>query len=127
VTRARAIVLLVLAVGLLGTVQAVRDRESDTQFIAQQRSLVAIGPTQLSDLLVRTRDPRPGHGAGGARRAVCRAFGSGQLRNPWSCVVTYPSPPSVRYDVTVAGDLSIQGHSPGQPLFVRGCCVAAAP
>jgi hypothetical protein len=127
VTRARAIALLVVGIGVLGTVQVIRDRESDTQFIAQQQSLVPIGARQLAQLIARTRDPRPGHGAGRARGAVCRPFGAGQLRNPWTCVVTYPTSPTVRYRVTVASDRSIQGQNPALSLSVRGCCVAQAP
>jgi hypothetical protein len=125
VTRARAIALLVLAVGLLGAIEAVRERESDTAFIAQQHALVPIGSVALGNLLALTHDPRPGHGSGHARAAVCRAFGTGQLRNPWLCEVTYPTAPRVSYRVTVASDGAVQGENRGLKLFVRGCCVAA--
>ncbi|HEV2998274.1 MAG TPA: hypothetical protein VGX16_04145 [Solirubrobacteraceae bacterium] len=123
---------LILAVGIAGTVLALKAREGDPQFAGAQQSLTPVEPLQLERLILTTSDPRPGH-RGRARRARCGSRVHGALGNPWVCVVRYPVAPPVRYEVTVYSDRSISGR--GQPegrplrgaLVVRGCCVASAP
>ncbi len=123
-----ALVALVLTVGIAGTAVALKSREGDTQFVAQQQDLVPVGPAALERLMVTTSDPRPGYG-GQARAARCSSASSGVRGNPWTCTVRYPRLPMVRYRVTVHADRSIFGF--GQPegrplagaLTVRGCCV----
>lgn len=123
-----AFVALVLAVGIAGTVIALKSREGDTQFVAQQQDLVPVGAAALERLIVTTSDPRPGY-AGRARSARCSSQGSGALGDPWSCSVRYPRLPRVLYHVTVYADRSIYGFGQPEgrplrsPLTVSGCCV----
>jgi hypothetical protein len=129
--RPGALVALVLAVGISGTVVALESREDNAQFVAQQQALSPVGAGALDALLTMTSDPRPGYG-GRARGARCVSAAGSALGDPWTCVVRYPRLPRVRYRVTVRADRSIYGlgQSEGRPLkgglTVRGCCVAAS-
>ncbi len=120
---------LILVVGIAGTAVALRSREGDTQFVAQQQDLAPVGAGALEGLMVTTSDPRPGY-RGRALRAQCSSMTSGGLGDPWTCVVRYPRLPRVRYRVTVYADRSISGSGEpeGRPLAgvltVRGCCVS---
>ncbi len=131
--RPWTLVALVLAVGIAGSVVALGARESSNPaFVSAQHNLSPVAPAALERLLGTTSDPRPGYG-GRARRAICTTALHSALGNPWSCLVSYPRPPRVRYRVTVHSDRSIEGS--GQPegvpvrgaLVVRGCCVAQTP
>lgn len=127
--RPWTLVALVLAVGLAGTLVALKGREGNPAFVSAQQSLTPVAPVALERLLLTTSDPRPGF-SGHARGARCTSAVHTALGNPWTCVVGYLRPPRVRYVVTVHSDRSIQGS--GQPqgaplhgaLLVRGCCVA---
>jgi hypothetical protein len=129
-SRPGLLVALILVVGVAGTVVALKSREGNAQFVLQQQALAPVGAAALGALLLTTSDPRPGY-SGRARAARCASQSRSALGNPWSCVVRYPSPPSVRYQVTVHADRSISGS--GQPegrplrqaLTVTGCCVAS--
>jgi len=122
------LVVLILAVGIAGAVVALKSHESNAEFVLQQQGLAPVGPEALDALLLTTRDSRPGY-SGRARAARCTSPSHSALRNPWSCLVRYPRPPSVRYQVTVHADRSISGvgqpvgHSGPVPLLVSGCCV----
>jgi hypothetical protein len=121
-------VALILAVGAAGAVVALKGRESNAQFVAQQQDLLPVDAAALQRLILTTSDPRPGYG-GRARGVRCASTAGGALRNPWTCVVRYPRLPRVRYQVVVDADRSIQGY--GQPegrllagsLSLGGCCV----
>jgi hypothetical protein len=123
-----ALVVLVLAVGVAGSAVALKSREGNPQFVAQQQDLLPVDAAALERLIVTTSDPRPGY-SGRARGARCASAAGGALRNPWTCVVRYPRLPRVRYRVIVDADRSIQGS--GQPegrplggtLSLNGCCV----
>jgi hypothetical protein len=126
--RPGMLVALILAVGLAGTVVALKSHESNAQFVLKQQALAPVSASALEALILTTSDPRPGF-SGRARGARCSSRASGALGNPWSCVVRYPRPPRVRYGVTVHADRSISGSGQpegeplGEPLTVRGCCV----
>ena len=88
-----------------------------------------VAPAALDTLLLTSKDSRPGY-SGRARAAHCSSRTRSALGNPWTCLVRYPHPPSVRFHVTVHADRSISGF--GQPaagallnpaLTVSGCCV----
>ncbi|MGD0455633.1 MAG: hypothetical protein ABSB69_18765 [Solirubrobacteraceae bacterium] len=127
--RPAVLVSLLLAVGLASTLLAVRSREGDSLLVAQQQDLNPVRPAALQMLLLTTSDPRPGH-RGRARDASCVLGGSDALGDPWVCVVRYPRPPGVRYEVVVHGDGSISGSGrpvgtrDGTALTVSGCCLA---
>jgi hypothetical protein len=122
------LVALVLAVGVAGAVVALKSREGNAQFVAQQQDLLPVDAAALERLVLTTSDPRPGY-RGRARGARCLSTAGGALRNPWTCVVRYSVLPRVRYRVIVRADRSIEGY--GQPegrplqgsLSVNGCCV----
>jgi hypothetical protein len=120
-----ALVALVVAVGLAGTLIALRGREGNTQLAAGQQSLTPAGAGALERLVLTTSDPRPGHG-GRAHSAHCT-----HAEGTWRCLVRYPSPPAIRYRVDVRADGSITGSGrpegvPGATeLTIRGCCVAS--
>lgn len=131
--RPWTLVALVLAVGIAGSIVALGSREaSNPAFVSAQQNLSPVAPAALERLIVTTSDPRPGY-SGHAQHAVCTTAIRSALGNPWSCLVSYPRPPRVRYRVTVHSDRSIEGS--GQPegvpvrgaLVVRGCCVAQTP
>jgi hypothetical protein len=126
------LVVLLLAVGLTATALALRSREGNPQFVAQQQGLRPVSGAALGRLILTTSDPRPGYG-GRARGAHCVSAHPSALGNPWTCVVRYPRPPAVVYQVTIHSDRSIVGS--GQPvgkpvggrLVISGCCVAERP
>ena len=126
--RPGLLVALVLAVGLTGTAVALRSREGDAQFVAQQHGLLPVSAAALERLILTTSDPRPGYG-GRARDARCVSATAPGDR--WSCVVRYPRLPRIRFRVSVFADRSIYGSgrpeasSRGAGLTVRGCCVGA--
>jgi hypothetical protein len=127
--RPGVLVALILAVGVAGAVVAIKSHESNAQFVLQQQELSPVAPPALEELLLTTYDSRPGY-AGRARAAHCSSPSHTALGNPWTCVVRYPRPPSVRYSVTVHANRSISGSGqplglpPGRvPLLVNGCCV----
>jgi hypothetical protein len=126
------LVALILAVGIAGTVVALKSHESNAAFVLQQQALAPVAPAALDQLLLTSKDSRPGYGGPSARaRGVhCSSPTHSALGNPWTCVVRYPRPPSVRFGVIVHADRSISGF--GQPisgpllhpaLTVSGCCV----
>lgn len=127
--RPGILVALILLVGIAGTVVALKSHESNAEFVLQQQSLVPVAPAALQTLLLTSKDSRPGY-SGRAQAAHCSSAAHSALGNPWSCVVRYPRPPSVRFHVTVHADRSISGF--GEPisgpllhpaLTVSGCCV----
>lgn len=121
--RPAALLALVLAVGLAGTLIALRGHEGNAQLTAGQQGLAPVSSGALERLVLTTSDPRPGH-PGRARSARCRGAGG-----TWSCLIRYPSPPAVSYRVAVRADGSIAGsgraQGGGAELTIRGCCVGS--
>lgn len=128
--RPALLVMLLIAVGLTATLLALRSREGNTQFVAQQQDLLPVSAPALAQLILTTSDPRPHHG-GRAVGAHCASAHAGGLGNPWTCVVRYPRLPRVRFAVEVHANRSIsgvgdpEGSSGGTSLSVSGCCVLA--
>jgi hypothetical protein len=129
VRRPEVLVALILAVGIGGTVVALKSHESNAEFVLQQQALAPVAPAALQTLLLTSKDSRPGY-SGSAQAARCSSPTHSALGNPWTCLVRYPRPPRVRFHVTVHADRSISGF--GQPasgpllhpaLTVSGCCV----
>jgi hypothetical protein len=121
------IVVLLLVIALGGTLVTLQSRESDTQFLAQQESLRPVSARALEELVATTHDPRPGRRGGLAQNVKCTRLGAGALRNPWTCVVRYPTAPQVLFHVVVAANRSIRGIGQDPSLAIRGCCVADGP
>ncbi len=123
IRRPALLLLPLLLAGLAATVVAVKGRESDTQFVVRQESLSSIPASLLERFMISAHDPRPGLGGGKGTAAVCRAEGTGQLRNPWSCVVRYPRGASITYRVTVDPQGYVDGFSRVAKVRVYGCCL----
>jgi hypothetical protein len=126
--RPSALVAVILVVGVAGAILALRSREGNPQFIAQQQAVLPVSASGVQRLLLTTDDPRPGH-SGRAHDARCTAGAASALGNPWTCVVRYPQPPRIRFRVIVNADRSIEGSGRGEgapgrePVTVSGCCV----
>ena len=65
-------------------------------------------------------------------RAGCTPLGSGELRNPWRCSISYASGRDVQHRVTLTasgaytGDdeiISYQGQTQPDTGVINGCCV----
>lgn len=114
------VVGLVIAVGVIATVLAVRAREADPEFVQQQRRLPSLSARAV-EAVVRTApvlNGRPG------QRARCRPGGRGELRNPWRCGIAYPSGRVFRFVVTVLPNGSYVGRPAGVPGgTITGCCI----
>ena len=128
--RPGLLIAAIVLVGLAGTVVAVTSRNGDTVLVAQQQNLAPVNAVALEQLIATTSDPRPLSNHGRALSARCTAQGTGEFRNPWTCVVRYPRAPDVRYTVIVHTDRSFRGTSEyfvagrrGGSLVVHGCCV----
>lgn len=113
----------IILVGLAGTAVALSDRSADPVFVYRQQNLSEVQPSQLAHLLSLTSDPRPGLGHTRARGVTCSPRGSGELRNPWSCVVRYGRGASVNYNVTISPTGRVTGSDPTGQLVIHGCCV----
>lgn len=121
--RVRDLVILgaTLAAALAGTVTVLGGRGSDAALLVRQER-----PSQLTaaavERVVRTApDPRSGRGSGTA--ATCRPRGAGQLRNPWTCRVTYRSGRRAQLRVEVKRDGSYVGRYEGGGQ-AEGCCIS---
>jgi hypothetical protein len=121
------LILPILVIGIVGTAVAVVARESDTQFVYRQQNLTQLTPAVLARFVASAPDPRPGRGRHRGVRAVCSPTGVGELRNPWSCAVRYPTGGSVRYRVTIAPTGQVHGVNADGSLVVYGCCVGFRP
>lgn len=123
-----SVILPITVVGTLATVVAVIGRQSsDTEFVFRQQSLTAVTPGVLQRFVASARDPRPGNGRHRGLIARCSSQGTGELRNPWSCTVTYPAGPRVHYQVVIDGTGHVHGINSDGSLAVSGCCVGYVP
>src|SRR3954449_3946472 len=92
-------VALLAAVGV--SVVAIAQRESDTKFVTGQKASAPVLAGKVEAAVVSA--PEVKHGPAGTS-AKCTAGGSTQLRNPWSCTITYADGNRRAYRVTVAAD-----------------------
>jgi hypothetical protein len=118
------IIVPVLAVGVAGTLVAVRAREGDDAFALRQESLAPVSGQALERLVASADNPIPESGGRPGESAECRPGGGGERRNPWTCTVRYPSGDVVEYRVLVRPDRSIRGANADGTLIVTGCCAA---
>src|SRR5215210_1399758 len=111
--RPRQIVVLAfaLATGLTGSVVALSAAGGDSEFLFEQRNPPPLRPADV-ERVVRTA-PDPAVGSGEGRSATCTPRGSGPLKNPWACVVTYDSGRKARLTVRITSDGSYVGRYAG--------------
>jgi hypothetical protein len=114
--------------GIAGTIVAVSNREPGEAFVLRQERLRPVEAAQLEAAVKRAPNALPGSGGARGDSAKCTSRGKeagSTLRNPWTCVVRYPSGDRVRYRVTVASDRSFHGASRGNVLVIDGCCAGS--
>ena len=115
-----AVLALVIAVGAIGTVFALRVREANTVFVSQEKNVHRLSSSAV-EAVVRTApvlNGKPGS------RAACRPQGPGQLRNPWQCRISYSSGRSYDFRVEVAANgYYIGRRSDGSGGSIKGCCI----
>jgi hypothetical protein len=111
-----------LGAGLTGTVVALGSRGADAQLLQDQRHPPSLQPNAV-ERVVRTA-PDPMTGKGSADAATCTSRGSGQLRNPWSCVVRYRAGKALRMTVVVQQDGTYDGRFVSvKGAATTGCCI----
>ena len=125
--RARVIMVLVVApllvAGLAGTVVALAGRGAEEAFVHAQRTAQRLETTDVERVVRTAGEPVRGPHPPGIR-ARCRSLGSGDLRNPWRCTVTYRSGRRARYEVQLKADGSYVGRHIDGTGVATGCCVA---
>jgi hypothetical protein len=117
------LILPIIVIGIVGTAIATISRGSDAAFLDRQQNLTALTPTVLEHFVASAPDPRPGTGRHRGRHADCSSHGLGALRNPWTCTVSYPVGPAIRYRVIIDPTGQIHGQNRDGSLTVFGCCV----
>ena len=120
--RGRELVVLgaALSAGLAGTAVALGSRGADDQFLQDQRHPPALKAADVERVVKTAPDPAVGKGGGVA--ATCKSRGSGPLKNPWTCVVRYPSGTRVRIAVRLQEDGYYSGRYEGGGA-ATGCCI----
>lgn len=120
--RTREIVALaaVLGAGLAGTAVALGSRGADEQFLQDQKNPPKLRAADVERVVKTAPDPATGKGGGVA--ATCKSRGSGELKNPWTCVVRYPSGKRVRIAVRIQQDGYYSGRYEGGGA-ATGCCI----
>jgi hypothetical protein len=111
--------VLPAAVGLVAVVFALQAREGVPVFERDQRRLQRLEPPVVNALVGALKDPRDGKGTGTAR---CRPEGSGDLRNPWRCVVSFPGGFKPAFRITLKLDGSYTGVRLDAGGTISGCC-----
>ena len=114
-----------LAVGLTSSVVALGHRSADDQFHQDQRHPPKLKAIEVARVVRSAPDPATGKGGGVA--ATCTKRGTGQLGNPWTCVVRYRGGKRVRLAVHVNNDGSYRGRylGIGGGGAATGCCIDA--
>jgi hypothetical protein len=118
--RELAVLGAVLTAGLAGTAVALGSRGSDEQFLLDQRHPPKLEAADVERVVKTAPDPAVGKGSGVA--ATCKSSGSGALKNPWTCVVRYPSGKRVRIAVRIKEDGYYSGRYEGGGA-ATGCCI----
>lgn len=113
-----------LIVGAVGSLVALKGRESDTEFIYRQLHPVSVRAGDVEEAVRSAPEPLPGGNGNKGMRASCKARGRGQLRSPWACTVSYPSGKSRPYLVVVSPGGAFRGQTSAG--LIRGCCVRNA-
>jgi|1186.fasta_scaffold60069_2 hypothetical protein len=115
-----AVIGSLLVTGLAGSTIALAHRGGDAQFIQDQLHPPALSPAEVERVVRSAPDPLVGKGSGVS--ATCEREGSGQLGNPWGCVVSYKSGRQGRLTVHVNQDGTYTGRYAGGG-GVNGCCI----
>ena len=113
--------VLVVAVGLAGSLVALSGRGANADFLFRQEHPPTLQPAAVERVVKTAPNPvgrRPGVSA------RCRPGSARGLRNPWACSVLYRSGHRERLRVQVRADASYVGIYASNPARARGCCIA---
>jgi hypothetical protein len=123
------LVVPLLAVGLASFILIRAQQGSGGTLVAQQQQAEALTPAGVDRVVRAAPDPVGREKASSAR---CVPLGRGELRNPWRCVLRYPTGRRFQYRVTISADGSYVGddevvlappprhHDTGR---ITGCCI----
>jgi hypothetical protein len=101
---------------------ALGSRDTDDAFLARQEHPLRVTAEAVEKLMLTAPDPQPPHEKD-ATRSRCEPQGGRELRNPWTCALTYPSGSVQRYVVTINGDGSYVADYVGDSATATGCCL----
>lgn len=121
--RDLAILGSAIVAGVAGAFTALHGRDADNAFLYRQRHPLTLRAVDVQRAVRRAPDPLVGNKGPPGEQARCRPHGSGDLRNPWTCTVTYRSRrrrPRLRVDVRDDGSYVGRYEGGGS---VEGCCV----
>jgi hypothetical protein len=126
--RARLAALAVIAVigaGLFGAVRSFVSHDSEDPFVYTQSSALSeaapvLTPAAVDAAVSAAPEPVAANRRTPSINTDCETRGSGVLRNPWACVISYRSGTIAHYIVIVSNDGSFQGRGTG---IITGCCV----
>ena len=120
----RKLVLLapLMVAGIAGTAVTLATRELDPAFDYRERHPLRITPDQVQRAVATAPEPVPGTKTA-ARKTRCKPGGGGDIRNPWTCTVTYRSGSRFTYSVQIEADGSYRGENRIGNRIVYGCCV----
>jgi hypothetical protein len=120
-----------LAVGLVSFVLVRNEQGYGAGFlVTQQNAQRRLTPADVNRAIRLVRDPTT---QAAAQRASCRSLGSGALRNPWRCLISYPAGKKIRWTVHISLSglytgydqvLIERGRITPSAGSVSGCCVA---
>ena len=97
--------------------------QGEAEFVYRQKHPIPVEVASV-ERAVRTAPEPLDEGSGEeGREARCMPHGDGELRNPWSCRISYRSGASFRYDVSIRTDGSFEGQGEGATGTIEGCCV----
>ena len=125
-----ALLVPLLAVGLASFIYIRMEQVSAGALIARQQQARALTPAAVSRVVRTAPDP---FGHEKAAAASCVPLGGGELRNPWRCLLRYPTGRRIQYRVTVNANGSYAGADElvlaPRPRHrdtgtISGCCVA---
>ena len=125
--RLLALLAPVFAAGIAGFFAATSARQGETDFATRSQHPAPLQTADVEAAVSTAPEPGTGSGRGRARgtRADCRPGREGELRNPWSCRITYRSGTVARYSVTIRPDGSFHGDHLDGTGSITGCCVSA--
>jgi hypothetical protein len=99
---------------------AIKAHEGDQLFALRQRNLTRLSAHAVNTLVGTAPDPRGRNRRPGTAR--CRPGRRDDLRNPWSCTITYSGRLTTRYLVTIRPNGSYIGHRLDDVGQITGCC-----
>lgn len=123
-----ALLVPILIVGIVGFV-VIRNQQGQGVTVVGHQQVQFLTPAAVDEVLRNSPDPI---GKERASLVSCNPTGSGALRDPWFCVLRFPTGHVIEYSVTINADGSYVGADqfvvvPAPPHrapgTIDGCCV----